>query len=139
MSWGAQSNTAQGQASHVVAQGTTTNATPTSIYTENSTGTRILIASGTTAAFSILVCARRTDVTGEAAAYKFEGLIANNAGTTAIVGSVTKTVLAESTAAWDCAVTADNTNDAIDISVTGEAAKTIKWAANVTMVEIGLT
>lgn len=140
MSWGAQAAGAgEGQASHVVAQGTTTNATPTSIYTENSTGTRILIASGTTAAFSILVCARRTDVTGEAAAYKFEGLIANNAGTTAIVGSVTKTVLAESAAAWDCAVTADNTNDAIDISVTGEAGKTIKWAANVTMVEIGLT
>ncbi len=139
VSWGAQFVLGDGQASHVVAQGQTTNATPTSIYTRSGAGTRLLIENNTTVAFSILVCARRTDVVGEAAAYRLEGLIANNAGTTALVGAVTKTVLAESDATWDANAVADNTNDALDLQVTGAAAKTIKWAANVTLVEVGIS
>ena len=139
VSWGAQVSVGDGQASHVVAQGVTTNATPTSIYARTSAGTRLLVANNSTAAFTALIVARRTDVVGEAAAYEIKGLIANNAGTTAIVGAITKTVIAESDASWDATIVADNTNDAIDIQVTGAAAKTIKWAANVLVVEIGLT
>lgn len=59
-----------------------------------------------------------------------------NAGTTALIGSVSKTVLAETNVAWDAAVSADTTNGSILIQVTGEAAKTIRWVAVVQTVEV---
>jgi hypothetical protein len=83
------------------------------------------------------VVARRTDADNESAAYKFEGCIDRNTGTSAaLVGSVTKTVIAEDTAAWDCDVTADSTNSALIITVTGEAAKTIRWVARIDLTEV---
>jgi len=93
----------------------------------NGSSARFDIDSDATYTFSILGVARRTDADGESAGYKFEGVIDNNAGTTALVGSVTKTVLAEDTAAWDCQVTADDANDSLKIDVTGEGSKTINW------------
>lgn len=139
VTWGAATNVGDGQASHVVAQKSTTDATPTSIYTMTSTGTRLLVQNNSTVLFSALIVGRRTDVAGEAAAYRIEGLISNNAGTTALIGSISKTVIAESDATWDATIVADNTNDAIDVQVTGAAGKTIKWAANLTLVEVGLS
>jgi len=112
----------------------TTNATQTNL--EIGGGNTIKIKSDSTYSFSALVTARRTDADNEGAGYKLEGVIDNNAGTTALIGTVTKTVLAEDTAAWDVVAEADNTNDALVIKVTGEAAKTIKWAAIVTMVKV---
>jgi hypothetical protein len=79
--------------------------------------------------FTIYVTARRTDVDGESAYYRIDGCIDNNAGTTAAVGTITTTVIAEDTAAWDVVASADNTNDALIITVTGEASKTINWTA----------
>ena len=83
-----------------------------------------------------MVVARRVDADNESAAYEFVGCIDNNAGTTALVGSVTTTVVAEDTVGWDCAVTADNTNDALIITVTGEANKTIRWGARIELTEV---
>jgi hypothetical protein len=65
-----------------------------------------------------------------------EGCIDNNAGTTALVGAYLKTVFAEDTAAWDVIAQADDTNDALAIKVTGEAAKSISWVAHVEVTEI---
>lgn len=96
---------------------------------------RCTIATDTTWTFCIYLVARRTDADNESAGYKFEGVIDNNAGTTALVGTVTKTVLAEDTAAWDADVVASDANDALVIQVTGEAAKTINWVARITLVE----
>jgi hypothetical protein len=114
----------------------TTNNTPEELFLDGDGGSaRMTIASDTTWAFHILVTARRTDADNESAAYDFIGCIDNNAGTTALVGSVTKTVVAEDTAAWDCNVTADNTNDALIITATGENSKTIQWVAFIQLVE----
>lgn len=52
------------------------------------------------------------------------------------MGGITKTALAEDTAAWDVDVLADDANDALVIKVTGEAAKTINWVARVTTAEV---
>ena len=98
--------------------------------------TRISIDSDSSYTFSGLVIARRTDADNESAGYKIEGVIDNNAGTTAFVGTPTVTVLAEDTAAWDVVVEADNTNDALVIKVTGEANKTIRWGAVVELMKI---
>jgi hypothetical protein len=47
------------------------------------------------------------------------------------VGAVSKTIIAETNVAWDATVTADATNGALKVTVTGEAAKTIRWVASV--------
>lgn len=123
------------QTAVMCAAGTTSDATPTNILL--SLSVPIYVADDSTVAFSILLAARRTDANNESAGYKFEGVIDRNSGaaTTALVGTVTKTVLAEDTVAWDANVTADTTNGAIAITVTGEAAKTIRWVATITLSE----
>lgn len=113
----------------------TSNNTPSELFLDGSSS-RLTIPSDTTWAFRILLVARRTNADNESAAYEFVGCIDNNAGTTALVGSVTKTVIAEDTSAWDADVTADNTNDALIITVTGENSKTIYWVATVWTVEV---
>jgi len=123
------------QTSVLVARKSTANATPAELFL-NGSAARCTIAADTTWAFEIMVVARRTDADNESAAYQFLGCIDNNAGTTALVGSVTTVVVAEDTAGWDCAVTADNTNDALIVTVTGENAKTIQWVARIELVEV---
>jgi hypothetical protein len=112
----------------------TTNATPavmTSDAGAASTTNQVILPNDSTYAFTILVVARRTDADNESAGYEFKGVVDRNANaaSTALVGTVTKTVLAEDTAAWDVNVTADTTNGGLKVEVTGEAAKTIRWVA----------
>jgi hypothetical protein len=108
---------------------TTTTATPSSIAVGSS------IPVNASWCFNILISARRTDVDGESAAYELKGCLDNNTGTTALVGSITKYVIAEDTPAWDVDATADDTSDVLLITFTGETAKTIKWTASIEIVE----
>ena len=126
------------QISDLVLRGQTTSASVTLLGLSGTAGEKLVLPTDTTWAFSVMVVARRTDVDGESAAYKFEGCIKKDAGSasTSIVGSVTKTVLAESTAAWDANVSANTTNGDLQIDVTGEAAKTICWVARVQLTEV---
>lgn len=125
------------QRSTLIARNQTTNATQTALYLDGATASaRATIASDTTWLFEIFVVARRTDADNESAGYKFQGVIDNNAGTTALVGVVIKTVVAEDTAAWDVTVEADDTNDALVVKVTGETAKTINWVARIELTEV---
>ena len=55
---------------------------------------------------------------------------------TILIGTVLKTVIAESVATWDANATADTTTGSLKVTVTGEAAKTIRWVAYVEMVEV---
>lgn len=126
------------QTSTIVAKCSTTTATPRDLGLSGTSGSgKIALQDNTTIAFSILVVARRTDADNESAAYKFEGCIDRNTGvaTTAIVGTVSKTVLAEDTIAWDCNVQADVTNGALQIIATGAAATSIQWVASIRTVE----
>ncbi len=88
-------------------------------------------------AFRIMVVAASDDNT-EGAAYEFKGLIKKDAtsASTALIGSVTKTVIAESVSAWDANVSADTSNGALKITVTGAAETMIRWVAYVEMVEV---
>ena len=126
--------TGDAQSCMYVLRAATTNNTPTEMFL-GQTVRRMTVASDSTWMFEIKIVARRTDVDGESAAYIYQGCIDNNAGTTAIVGSVIETIVAEDTAAWSVSVTADDTNDALIITVTGENSKTIRWVAFVRTVE----
>ena len=118
----------------MVARIQTTNATPAALFLDGSAET-IDIATDTTWGFDIMVVARRTDADDESGFFKFEGCIDNNAGTTALVSSVVAASPIQDNS-WVCTVTADDTNDALLITVTGEGGKTINWVARVTTVEV---
>ena len=117
----------------------TTTATPTELFLDGTTGTqRFVLPNNSAASFSILVTARRTDATGGAAGYKFEGNAHKDttAASLAFTGTPSKTVLGETNVGWDASVSVDTTNGSIKVTVTGEAAKTIRWVASVTAVVV---
>lgn len=72
---------------------------------------------------------------GDSGGYVVTGLIKNVAGTTTMVGVATVTT-AEDEAAWDATATANDSTDALDIKVTGEASKTISWSATVILTHV---
>lgn len=123
------------QRSDYVLRGATSDGTQTELFLDGASQ-RLAIQDDTTWFFEVRIAARRTDANGESAAYILQGCIDRNAGTVALVGSVTTTVLAEDTAAWDVAATADDTNKALAVKVTGEAGKAIRWVAHVGTVEV---
>lgn len=115
------------QYSTLVLRNATADATPTELFLDGAS-LRAVIDTGTTWNFRISVSARGDG--GAAAGYDITGTIQNTAGTVALVGSNT-TVARESDAAWDCAATADDTNDALVITVTGAASVNVRWTATV--------
>ena len=125
------------QTTVLVSRNSTTDATVTELFQDGASA-RLVLVNDSTWAFKILVVARRTDANDESAMYQFLGGIDRNAtaATTAIVGNVSKTIIAEDTAQWDCDVDADTTNGSLRIQVTGQAAKTIRWVARVELVEV---
>lgn len=110
----------------------TTTAAATELFLDGVAGTqRIVVPNNSVWTFSILIAARRTDATGGGAGYKFEGVLRKDttAGSLTMVGTPSKSILGETNTAWDVALTADTTNGSLKVSVTGEAAKTIRWVA----------
>lgn len=124
------------QNERVVVMGSTSNNTPTEIRIGGTSGDRLVLPNDTAFMFDINIVARRTDADNECAAYQLIGCIDNNANTVALVGSVTKNVIAEDTVAWDVSATADNTNKSLAITVTGENAKTIRWVGSVNITRV---
>ena len=84
--------------------------------------------------FKIDIVARRTSTQTESAAYEIIGCIKNDAGTTALQGTITKNVIAEADSNWDVTAVANNTDDTLDIKVTGAAGKNINWLGKVTYI-----
>ena len=122
------------QSSKFLVRNSTTDATETELFL-NGSSERLTISDNTAWFFDIKVLAKRTDSPNESAAYTFTGCIDRNSGTTSLVGSTIKTIVAEDSVAWDVVVEADDTNDALVIKVTGESAKTVQWVAFVQTVE----
>jgi hypothetical protein len=125
------------QKSLYILRNSTTNATATELFTDGS-ASRLVMPNNSAWTFTMLIVGRRTDATGGAAGYQVSGVIRKDttAGSTALVGAVTKAILGETNAAWDVTVTADTTNGSLRVQVTGEAAKTIRWVASVDTVEV---
>ena len=77
---------------------------------------------------------------GNTKAWEFKGAIKRgaNAAATSIVGSVIKDLIASDTGAstWDVTITADTTNGGISVTVTGQAATTIRWVCKIETTEM---
>ena len=117
-----------------VLHGTTTNATETEILTTGST--RIPVATDTTMFYEVSIVARRTDATGESASWHLKGCVDNFSGTVADVGSVYEIAVAQDDINLAVDVRADDTNNAINVFVTGSASKTIRWTTIVKTTEV---
>ena len=118
-----------------VARNKTTNNTATTLFLDGSS-TRLTIPSGKILLADVLISGVKSD--GSAAAcYKRKVAIKNVGGTTSLVGSIeTIGTDIEDNASTDVAITADNTNDALQINVTGITAETWRWVAVVEGLEI---
>lgn len=77
---------------------------------------------------------------GNTKAWSFEAAIKRgaNAASTAIVGAVIKNVVAADAGAatWDITISADTTNGALQVQVTGQAATTIRWVCGLNSTEV---
>lgn len=107
---------------------TTANNTPAELWVDGTASNRMVLPNDTTWIYRIDVVARRTDSTGDYAAYFIEGMINNTTNTVSLLAtSASVNTLYQNQATWAIAVTADNVNKALVVTVTGENAKTIKW------------
>lgn len=116
----------------------TTDATPATMMLGSSGvgGTRRIVRSGYLLFCDILISGIKSDGSASSC-YKRKVAIKNVAGTTALVGSVeTIGTDIEDNVLTDVAITADDTNDALQINVTGIAAETWRWVAVVEGLEI---
>lgn len=105
----------------------TSNATPAEMFGSFNQTERYTVPSGNTHFIRVHISAASSSNT---ASYSRQVLIRNTGGTTTVVGSVqTIGTDQETDAAWDVAITANDTNDALKIEVTGAAATTIRWIA----------
>lgn len=114
----------------------TTDATATTLMLDGN-ATRLTIPSGKVFAFVAKISGIKSD--GSAVAfYTRKGAIKNVGGTTSLVGNIeTLGTDTEDNVNTDVAITADDTNDALQINVTGIASETWRWVAVVEGVEIG--
>lgn len=152
VSWGGvrQSSTnGTAQCSQYTLIANTTNATATRTSISGTTATalnQISIESDRTKAFHIHITAMQQRTQGSASAYfQRKVLIQNLNGTTALVGSV-QTIGTDigsnaggPPAGWAVSLTADNTNDQLNLTVTGTAATNIRWVARIDSVQVGYT
>lgn len=120
----------------IVLYGTTTNGSEAEIFVGGTSSSRISVPNNSTIFYTVDIVARRTDATDESAAWQLKGVVDNFSGTTADVGEVYEVAVARDDVNWLVDARADNTNDTINIYVTGAAGKTVKWLAVVKLLEL---
>ena len=126
------------QMSTFILGASTTDTTPTEMSTQLASMTRIVVRANTTWAFEITVVARSTGGTNNAM-YMYRGMIKRDgANNTVLVGAVDNIYTNETNAAWDVAVTADDTTESLKVMVTGAAATNINWTGKVILTEVGI-
>lgn len=126
------------QYSRLVAQQITTDATPKILSIRHpSNNTALIIPSGKSWRFVIELVAINT-ANGDTLAVTYVGAIKRVGSTTSLVGSVTERDKVNDAGAstWNVSVTANDTDESLEIGVTGEAAKTINWCAAIHLTEV---
>jgi autotransporter adhesin len=124
------------QGGQYILRADTTDATATVLTTNNSTAgsdDQIVAASDTCITFDGTITAMQNGAQAYAS-WKIEGLLVNDGGTTTLANSAT-TVISNGSS-WGMALSADNTNNALAITCTGEASHNIRWVANIRTTEV---
>lgn len=124
------------QSGQFVLRADTTDATATVLTTNNSTAAtdnQIVAASDTCIAFHGTLVAMQNGAQSFAG-FRLEGLLVNDGGTTTLPSGVVNTF--QNSSSWTVALSADDTNEALAITVTGEASHNIRWVANISTSEV---
>jgi hypothetical protein len=120
------------RARFVMRNKTTTNAA-VELFLDGS-ATRLTIPSGKYLTGTINIAGIKSDGTA-AASYIRQFSIKNVAGTTSLVGTV-NTIGTDEAASTSISITANDTNDALKVEVTGITSETWRWVASVDVVEV---
>ena len=119
----------------MVGRGRTTNATPVNIFL-NGTSELISVINGTAMFVTVNIGGIKSD--GSAGAHYIRKVaIKNVGGTTSLIGAVsTIGPDVEDNVSYDVLIQADNTNDALQVQVTGVVGETLRWTIHIEGVEI---
>ncbi len=113
---------------------TTTDATPVNL-TISGGADLPLVRSGAAYGFKATIVAQKSD--GSATLMLMRtGLIKNVSGTTSLVGSISTLGADINSTSWTIAITADDTNDALQIQATGQTSTTIHWTCTLECTEV---
>jgi hypothetical protein len=114
----------------------TTTATATQLFGDNTSATsRLTVAASTSYAYKLQLVARQTGgaagTAGDTAVWNIEGGVYRAAAGSAILLGATTTSYSAVTAAaaWTATVSVDTVNNALVVTVAGEASKNINWVA----------
>jgi len=121
------------QAVQFVVRNKTTNGTAVTLFLDGAS-TRLTIPSGRIFSGIINIVGSKSDGTA-VARYLRQVTIKNVAGTTSLVGDVV-TIGSDEVAATSISITADDTNDALSIQVTGISPETWRWVATIDGAEL---
>ena len=114
----------------------TTDATAEAMTTNNSTAgstNQIVAATDTCITFSGTIVAMQNGAQSYGS-WEIKGLLVNDGGTTTLANSAITVI--QNASSWGLALSADNTNNALAITVTGEASHNIRWVANIQTAEV---
>ena len=124
--------------------GKTTNATFTSLPMNNGMYSGVKLPSNKTFFADVNIVGRRTNggqTNKQHAAYQLKACITNDAFGRAVVGSVNKTVIAESNSAWDVQLAfaggGSGQTDFLLVQCKGAASTNVNWVAKVDLLEVG--
>jgi hypothetical protein len=123
------------QGGQFILRAETTDATATVLTTNNSSAAstnQIVAASDTCITFDGTITAMQNGAQAYAS-WRIEGLLVNDGGTTTLANSATTVI--QNSSGWGMALSADNTNNALAITCTGEASHNIRWVANIRTTE----
>ena len=124
------------QGGQYILRAATTDATATVLTTNNGSAgstNQIVVNSDTCITFSGTLVAMQNGAQDQGS-WEIKGLLKNDGGTTTLVNSNIQTFADGNS--WVVALTADNTNNALAITCTGEASHNIRWVANIQTSEV---
>jgi len=128
--------TGDAQGGQFILRRLTTDATPKTLSTTGGNGSasnQIVANADTCIMFSGTLVAMQNGAQDQGG-WEIKGLLKNDGGTTTLVSSNIQTF--DDGNGWTVALSADNTNNALAITCTGEAAHNIRWVANIQTSEV---
>ena len=132
--WHANFGDAQG--GQFILRGATTDATARALTTDGSgiqNYNQVIAKSDTCITFDGTIVAMQNGAQAYAS-WKIEGLLVNDGGTTTLANSAITVI--QNSSNWGLALSADNTNNALAVTCTGEANHNIRWVANIRTSEV---
>jgi len=123
------------QTSILVARCQTTNATQTEMFLDGS-AQRLTILEKSTWYYTIKLIGRQTNSDYTVQGYIEEGIIKRDTGGNATITNHNHSIAFVNDANWAYAVSADTTNQALAIKVTGKASENISWVARIELVQV---